>query len=149
MKNKTYIFFTVLVLLASAPFIGCDSNGGSSDGFSQEVRELLGDDFMLSDLNDDGVLDALETQVKIEGEFDVEDRDKDGVLTASDHMGLEYLGNTVTAENRGEIVFDTDGDEVITFEEYSDGINEMFIEPMDVDENGEVTLGEVLDFFGV
>ena len=149
MRQQVFISLTALLLLASASFIACDNNGGSSEGFSREVRELLEDDFMLTDLNDDGVLDAREIQAKIEAEFDIEDRDKDGVLTAQDHMGLEYLGNIVTAVNRGEIIYDSNGDEVITFEEYSDGVIEIFIEPMDVDENGEVTLGEVLDFFGV
>jgi len=128
---------------------GCNNDGASSDPFSQELLALIVEDFTLADFNDDGVLSDDEIQGKIEREFDVEDRDKDGVLTALDHKGPEYLGNTVTAINRGEIVFDSNGDEVVTFEEYSDGTNQTFVELMDVDENGELTLEEVLDFWGL
>lgn len=51
--------------------------------------------------------------------------------------------------NRGELVFDSNGNEVVTFEEFSDGTNQTFVELMDVDENGELTLEEVVDFWGL
>ncbi len=142
-----HILILLTFLLA---FSACsDDDGASSDPFSQELLALIVEDFTLADFNDDGVLSEDEIQGKIEREFDVEDRDKDGVLTALDHKGPEYLGNTVTAINRGELVFDFNGNGVVTFEEYSDGTNQTFVEPMDVDENGELTLVEVLDFWGL
>ena len=142
-----HILILLTFLLA---FSACsDDDGASSDPIDQELLALIVEDFTLADFNDDGVLSDDEIQGKIEREFDVEDRDKDGVLTASDHKGPEYLGNTVTAINRGELVFDSNGDEVVSFEEYSDGTNQTFVELMDVDENGELTQVEVLDFWGL
>jgi len=142
-----HILILLTFLLA---FSACsDDDGASSDPIDQELLALIVEDFMLTDFNDDGVLSDDEIQGKIEREFDVEDRDKDGVLTALDHKGPEYLGNTVTAINRGELVFDSNGNEVVTFEEYSDGTNQTFVVLMDVDENGELTLVEVLDFWGL
>jgi len=128
---------------------GCNNDGSSSDPLSKELIASIEEEFMLADFNDDGVLSDDEIQGKIEREFDVEDRDQDGVLKGEDHKGSEYLGNTVTAINRGELVHDSDGDEVVTFEEYSDGINQTFVVIMDVNENGELTLEEILDFYGL
>jgi len=153
-KSQDYLmkclgFVLLLGFISLGAIGGCNNDGASSDAFSQELLALIVEDFTLADFNDDGVLSDDEIQGSIERRFDVEDRDKDGVLTALDHKGPEYLGNTVTAINRGELVFDSNGDEVVTFEEYSDGTNQTFVVLMDVDENGELTLVEVLDFWGL
>ena len=153
-KSRDYLmkclgFVLLFGFISLGAIGGCNNDGASSDPIDQELLAFIVEDFTWADFNDDGVLSDDEIQGKIERVFDVQDRDKDGVLTALDHKGPEYLGNTVTARNRGELVFDFNGNGVVTFEEYSDGTNQTFVEPMDVDENGELTLVEVLDFWGL
>ena len=123
-KSRDYLikslgFVLLFGFISLGAIGGCNNDGASSDPIDQELLALIVEDFTLAYLYYDGVLSDDEIQGKIEREFDVEDRDKDGVLTALDHKGPEYLGNTVTAINRGELVFDSNGNEVVTFEEYS------------------------------
>ncbi|MCH7519667.1 MAG: hypothetical protein IH964_11675 [Candidatus Dadabacteria bacterium] len=152
LKSQDYLMkslgFVLLFGFISLGAIGGCNNDGSSSEPNLQVRALIVAEFTEADINDDGVLSDDEIQGKIKRDFDNADRDKDGELTALDHEGPEYNGNTVTAINRGELVCDSNGDEVVTFEEYSDCTNQNFVEPMDVDKNGVLTLEEVLDFWG-
>jgi Ca2+-binding EF-hand superfamily protein len=118
--------------------------------------QLWEEDFNGADLNGDGILDAGEIQGKIARSFANEDTDHDEVLTAFDHEGPEYQSGElvdflnappIADEARGEIEFDSDGDGIITFEEYSDFHNEKFIHPIDSDKDGKIELLEVFRFY--
>jgi EF hand len=146
----------VLIGILFLAFSACDE-GNKQSMLSMSLSQLWEDDFNEADLNGDGILDAAEILAKIARNFANEDTDHDGMLTAFDHVGPEYQSGgaadfpnapPIADEARGEIEFDSDGDGIITFEEYSAFHNEKFVDPMDSDNDGKIKLRDVFRFYG-
>jgi len=149
MDSKVSLKNTLILFLLIFTISGCDNNNPDP---SQSRREFLAEDFMKADTNNDGVVSGSEIQSEIQRDFNTMDTNQDGVITEADHVGDEYilefdsLDVEFEPSNRGELDFDTNGDEVLTLEEYSSEITSRFLEPTDTNDDGQITLDEVLAF---
>jgi Ca2+-binding EF-hand superfamily protein len=132
------------VLLLIVGVTACDDNNNSRQALTDE--QIIEHGFMEADLNGDGVIDPGETAARIKNDFDRMDQNNDGVITADDHFGPEYMGEPVTKEERSELDCDANDDETLTQTEYMNCIKETVINIMDADHNGSITLDEVKAF---
>ncbi len=135
LKNTLILFLLIFTVSA------CDDNSGSQQSFRQIVEQ----EFMEADTDQNGVLGESEIDATIERDFNTMDTNMDGVITEADHVGSEYLFE-VGPINRGELDDDTNGDEVLTSEEYSNEVQSRFIELADSNDDGQITLDEILAF---
>lgn len=140
MNLKTIAAVLLLIIVAAA----CDDNNNSRQDLTDE--QIIEQSFMEADLDGDGVIDPGETAAQIQSDFDRMDQTGDGMITADDHFGPEYMGEPVTKEQRAELDCDANDDETLTQTEYMDCINETVIDVMDADQNGSITLEEVKAF---
>jgi len=146
MRNN--ILNLCMLLVVSLLLFSCDDNSGSQQSFRQIVEE----EFMESDTDQNGVISGSEIDATIQNDFNRMDINMNGVITATDHVGSEYLtefnGEALDfdASNRGELNDDTYDDEVLTLEEYSNSVEDNFIDLADSNDDGQISLEEVLDF---
>lgn len=144
MDLKVLIISVISILIVAA----CDDGNNSELGsLTPELRAFLEEKFMDADTSGDGALNNAEIQAEIQKDFDDQDTNEDGVLTELDHVGPEYLGEPVTNDERLELVFDSNQDGVVTFQEYSSRINETIDSDMDSDRDGELTFDEIVNFY--
>jgi Ca2+-binding EF-hand superfamily protein len=146
-KTKLTNLFPVSLLLILFSFVvACDD--GNNDSISEE-QQFIKDNFNAADTDGDGVIDEDEIVAEILKDFSDQDVDNDGEITENDHdfeNDPEYKGVPVTEEERGELIHDLNQDGVVTQEEYVESVREQIVEPMDANNNGEITLEEALNF---
>ncbi|MGI9534228.1 MAG: hypothetical protein ACR2NW_04705 [Thermodesulfobacteriota bacterium] len=152
-KLSLFIFMVLFITLGTS---ACDNdsnenNEGSSTEESQTFanQKAIEENFKAADLNGDGVIDEEEIEAELLKDFLDMDVDNDGEITENDHDHIndpEYQGIPVTAEERAELVYDLNDDEVVTFDEYNESTRTMIIEKMDINDNGEITLQEAFLF---
>lgn len=146
-KNRlTNLFFIFSILILLGGVAACDND---SDTSFSEQEQLVRDNFDAADTNGDGVLDENEIEAEILNDFSDMDVDGDGEITENDHDHIndpKYQGIPVTAEERSELMYDMNDDEIVTQSEYVESIKELIVNPIDADDNGEITLDEALNF---
>lgn len=135
---------TAAVLLLIIGLAACDDDSNVQEPLTDE--QIVDQGFREADLNGDGVIDPDEIAAQIQSDYDRMDQNNDGVVTADDHFGPEYMGEPVTKEQRAELRCDANDDETLTQTEYADCTNETVIDVMDPDRNGSITLDEVKAF---
>ncbi len=146
MKYKIISFS--LLLFLTLVISACDDNSGSRESFRNTI-ELQ---FLESDANMDGFISGTEIDAIINQDFDTMDTNMDGVITEADHVGDEYLtelnGEVLefNASVRGELIDDTNDDQVLTFEEYSNAVQSKYLEVADADEDGQISLAEAFSY---
>jgi len=143
--NKS-VLYILIVLILSVGLAACDDD--DNETINQE-EQLIRENFNTADTNRDGLIDQQEIEAEILKDFSDQDVDNDGEITENDHdfeNEPEYKGVPVTEEERGELIHDLNQDGVVTQEEYEESVREKIVEPMDADNNGEITLEEALNF---
>ena len=143
--NKS-VLYILIVLILSVGLAACDDD--DNETINQE-EQLIRENFNTADTNRDGLIDQQEIEAEILKDFSDQDVDNDGEITENDHdfeNDPEYKGVPVTEEERGELIHDLNQDGVVTQEEYEESVREKIVEPMDADNNGEITLEEALNF---
>jgi len=143
--NKS-VLYILIVLILSVGLAACDDD--DNETINQE-EQLIRENFNTADTNGDGLIDQQEIEAEILKDFSDQDVDNDGEITENDHdfeNDPEYKGVPVTEEERGELIHDLNQDGVVTQEEYEESVREKIVEPMDADNNGEITLEEALNF---
>jgi hypothetical protein len=144
MYPTNVLILFLLIFMVSA----CDDNSNSQISF----RDIVEQEFIESDNNQDGVISGSEIDARIARDFDVMDVDMDGVITAADHVGSEYLteldGEMLEfgPANRGELVDDANADNVLTFDEYSNAVQNKFVAVADTNQDGQISLDEAFEF---
>jgi Ca2+-binding EF-hand superfamily protein len=140
------IIKTVLFILLIFSVSACDDNNNNDSQQTRTDDEIIEQGFMEADFDGDGVINPDETASQILRDFGRMDQNNDGVITADDHFGPEYMGEPVTKDERAELTCDANDDETLTHTEYTNCITETVIDIMDADHNGSITLEEVKAF---
>lgn len=148
MDGRMYPTNVLILFLLIFTVYACDDNSNSQVSF----RDIVEQEFIESDSNQDGVISGSEIDARIAQDFDVMDVDMDGVITAADHVGGEYLteldGEMLEfgPANRGELIDDANADNVLTFDEYSNAVNNKFVAVADTNQDGKISLDEAFEF---
>ncbi len=148
MDGRIYPANVLILFLLIFTVSACDDNSNSLVSF----RDIVEQEFVESDTNQDGVISGSEIDARIARDFDVMDVDMDGVITASDHVGSEYLteldGEMLEfgPANRGELIDDANADNILTFDEYSNAVQNKFVAVADTNQDGQISLDEALEF---
>ena len=142
MNKMQFHIITILALILC--FSACDD-----DNNSNQIDPILLEFFDSADTDGNGIIDKEELETSILNDFSNLDSNNDGMLMEDDHdheINPEYLGEPIKAEERIELLHDKNEDEIITQEEYMESVNEKFVEPMDINNNDEITLEEYINF---
>ena len=148
MDGRMYLTNALILFLLIFTVSACDENSNSQVSF----RDTIEQQFIESDTNMDGFISGTEIDTRIAHDFNVMDVDMDGVITAADHIGSEYLtelnGEMLEfgPDNRGELVDDANADNVLTFDEYSNAVQNKYIAVADTNMDGKISLDEALEF---
>ena len=148
MDGRMYPTNVLILFLLIFAVSACDDNSNSQVSF----RDIVEQEFIESDTNQDGVISGSEIDARIARDFDVMDVDMDGVITAADHVGSEYLteldGEMLEfgPANRGELIDDANADNVLTFDEYSNAVQDKFAAIADTNQDGRISLDEAFEF---
>ena len=148
MDGRMYPTNVLILFLLIFTISACDDNSNSQVSF----RDIVEQEFVESDTNQDGVISGSEIDARIARDFDVMDVNMDSVITAADHVGSEYLTelNGEMLEfgpaNRGELIDDANADNVLTFDEYSNAVQNKFVAVADTNQDGQISLDEAFEF---
>lgn len=148
MDGRMYPTNVLILFLLIFAVSACDDNSNSQVSF----RDIIEQEFIESDTDQDGVISGSEIDSRIARDFDVMDVDMDGVITAADHVGSEYLteldGEMLEfgPANRGELIDDANADNVLTFDEYSNAVQDKFAAIADTNQDGRISLDEAFEF---
>lgn len=148
MDGRVYLTNALILFLIIFTVSACDDSPDSQVSY----REIVEREFIESDSNQDGVISVSEIDARITQDFNVMDVNMDGVITADDHVGSEYLteldGEMLEfgPDNRGELIDDANADNILTFDEYSNAVQDKFIAVADTNMDGQISMDEALEF---